>query len=153
MSLEALLPNDLAIAPDDPHQALDGFAPEWPYRSVSLLNPRLYVVRLFHTQHHEDAETNALNLGKKIAEGDYQGLVVDYRRATINHDGHGFGKVADAFAANFPKSLLIAYICDDDTWPYARLMTAMLKAYNLKTTVTQDYDSAVEAIIDQIDAA
>ena len=153
MSIETLLPEDLAIAPDDPHHDLAGFAPEWPYRSVSLLNPRLYFVRLFHTQHHEDAETNALELGRKVAEGDYKGLIMDYRRATLNHDGHGFGKVADAFAANFPKSLLIAYICDEDTWPYARLMTAMLNAYDLKTTVKRDYDGARGAILGQLSAA
>jgi ABC-type proline/glycine betaine transport system substrate-binding protein len=153
MSIEPLLPEDLTIAPDDPHHALEGFDPTWPYRSVSLLDPRLYFVRLFHTQHHDDAETNALELGRKIAEGGYKGLVMDYRRATLNHDGHGFGKVADAFAANFPKSLLIAYICDEDTWPYARLMTAMLKAYDLKTTVKRDFDSARTAIVGQLKAA
>lgn len=152
MSIEALLPNDLAIAPEDPHHQLAGFSPEWPYRSVSLLNPRLYFVRLFHTQHHEDAETNALMLGRKVAEGGYKGLVMDYRRATINHDGNGFGKVADAFTANFPKSLLIAYLCDEDTWPYARLMTAMLNAYGFKTTVKRDFEGAAEAIMEQLDA-
>ncbi len=153
MTDQSLLPDDLAYASADPHAELDGFSPEWPYRSLSLLNPRLYYVRVFETQHHDDAEVEALKLGRKIATGHYSGLVMDYRGATINHDGHGFGKVADAFAANFPKSLLIAYLCDEPTWPYARLMTAMLSAYGLQTTVRQDYDSAVDAILTQLSVA
>ena len=98
--VDIALPDDLALAPEDPHALLDGWSREWPYRSVSLLDPRIYFVRVFHTQPHGEAEGAALTLGLKIAEGGYGGLIMDYRGAAIDHDGEGFLAVADAFAAD-----------------------------------------------------
>ncbi|MCR9129677.1 MAG: hypothetical protein NXI12_09155 [Alphaproteobacteria bacterium] len=148
--VEVALPDDLAFAPDDPHAALDGYAPEWPYRSVSLRAPRIYFVRVFHTQPSAEAEEAALNLGLKITEGRYTGLIMDYRGAGIDHDGQGFLTVADAFAANFPRELLIVYLHDRDTEDYATLMRGLLRAHGLKVARMTEFDRAWTAILDQL---
>lgn len=146
MMFDIPLPDDLATAPHDPHPELDGFAPEWPYRSLSLVDPRIYIVRIFRTQPRELAEAAALTLGRRIAEGDYAGLILDYRGGAIAHDEAVFPAVADAFAANFPSSLLIAYLHDDATEPYARLMRSLLRARGLKTARLAEFDAAWTAI-------
>jgi len=148
--LDLALPDDLAFTPDDPHDALDGCAPEWPYRSLSLLSPRIYVVRVFHTQPHGEAEEAALTLGLKIAEGGYTGLIMDYRGAEIDHDGKGFLAVADAFAANFPRELLIVYLHDRETADYTTLMRGLLRAHGLKVARMTEFDRAWTAILDQL---
>lgn len=148
--VDLALPDDLAFAPDDPHAVLDGYAPEWPYRSVSLLTPRIYYVRVFHTQPHGEAEDAALKLGLKIAEGGYAGLIMDYRGAEIDHDGKGFLAVADAFAANFPRELLVVYLHDRNTEDYATLMRGLLRAHGMKAARMAQFDRAWTAILDQL---
>lgn len=80
---------DLLIAPDDPFEALAGYDPSWPYRSVSLTDPRIYVVRLLRTQSRDTAESAALGLGQRLAEGGYKGLIFDYRRGLSGRLAHG----------------------------------------------------------------
>lgn len=117
---------------------------------MSLLNPRIYYVRLGQTQPSEQAETSALTLGRRIAEGGYAGLIMDYRGAIIDHDGKGFLTVADAFAANFPRQLLIAYLHDDATRDFAQLMRGFLVEYGLKCARMADFQKAWTAIVDQL---
>lgn len=148
--LDTALPDDLVFIPDDPRADLDGWSRDWPYRSVSLLDPRIYYVRVFHTQPHGKAESSALNLGLKIAEGGYAGLIMDYRGAEIDHGDEGFTAVADAFAANFPRHLLIAYLHDRETEPFATLMRGLLRGRGLKAARMGDFERAWTAIVAQL---
>lgn len=144
------LPEDLAFAPEDPFDLLEGFSEEWPYRSMSLTDPRIYYVRLGRTEPSPIAEESALNLGLKIAEGGYAGLIMDYRRAKIDHDGSGFLTVSDAFAANFPRHLLITYLHDESTRDFAQLMRGFLVEHGLKCARMATFENAWTAIIDQL---
>lgn len=147
---DVALPEDLAVTPVDPWPVMTGGAAEWPYRSLSLVAPRIYYVRLFHTQPHQAAENAALELGRKIAEGAYAGLIMDYRGALIDHDRQGFQAVADAFAASFPRDLLMVYLHDRDTAPFAGLMLRQLRERGVKVARMADFQRAWSAIVDQL---
>lgn len=146
MGAEPIHPTDLLIAPDDPFDALQGYAPAWPYRSMSLQDPRLYYVRLFATQPRECAETAALGLGQRLSEGAYEGLILDYRGAEIAHDPQTFPAIADAFAGAFPPGLLIGYVYDRANFVCARLMVRLLRDRKLKAARARDFETAWLAI-------
>jgi hypothetical protein len=146
------LSDDLAFAPEDPFPLLNGFGEEWPYRSMSLINPHIYYVRIGRTQPRPLAEESALNLGLKIAEGGYAGLIMDYRGAVIDHDGQGFLAVSDAFAANFPRQLLIAYLHDEHTRDFAQLMRGFLVEQGLKCARMSSFEAAWTAILKQLNS-
>jgi hypothetical protein len=139
-------PSDLLIAPDDPFEALDGYDPSWPYRSVSLTDPRIYVVRLMRTQSRDTAESAALGLGQRLAEGAYTGLIFDYREAEIEHDPDNFEAIADAFAGAFPAGLRMVYLHDDATFVFARLMVQLLRDRGVRSARASGFERAWTAI-------
>lgn len=139
-------PKDLLFAPDDPFEALDGFHPAWPYRSLSLPDPRIYVVRVFRTQVINAAEAASLQLGRRLAEGDYQGLIIDYRRTEIDHGPDDFPAVADALAGAFPADLRVVYLHDPDTFLVARLMVQLMRDRGVRAARVTSFDAAWSAI-------
>lgn len=150
VTFDVLLPEDLAVAPEDPHPLLEGADAQWPWRSMSVVTPRLYYSRLFRTQANDDAETTALELGRKIAEGGYAGLIMDCRGARVDHDAAAFKSVADAFAASFPRGLLVVYLHDAATASFTAFMRALLRERGVKTARMTDFNRAWAAILDQL---
>ncbi|MGJ3231021.1 MAG: hypothetical protein ACFE0P_04420 [Oceanicaulis sp.] len=146
MTPEPVQPADLLITPDDPFDLLEGFDPAWPYRSLSLCDPRMYLVRLFRTQTQDRAEAAALELGQRLAEGRYKGLIFDYRGAEIGHDPETFPAVADAFASAFPRGLLMVYLHDRESFVFARLMVQLLRDRRVKAARTTRFEAAWQAI-------
>ncbi|MGX6646920.1 hypothetical protein ACWCOP_03125 [Maricaulaceae bacterium MS644] len=147
MTHRPVQPTDLLIAPDDPFEALEGYDPSWPYRSVSLTDPRIYVVRLLRTQARDTAENAALGLGQRLADGYYKGLILDYRQAEIDHGPDNFAAIADAFAGAFPAGMPMVYLHDGATFVFARLMVQLLRDRGVRAARASAFAPAWEAII------
>lgn len=142
--------DDIIFGPEDPFDRLDGFDPDWPFRSVSILKPRLYYVRLFETQPTGASEEAALRLGHRLSEGHYKGLIMDYRQAEIAHEYGGFEAVANAFGHSFPRQLLMVYIHDEDNYVFAHQMLTLLRERGVKVARTSTWDAAVDALMGQM---
>lgn len=146
MAVAPVQPNDLLFAPDDPFEALDGHDPAWPYRTLSLVDPRILVVRVFETPVLDDAEAEALKLGRRLAEGGYRGLIIDYRTAGIDHGPGDFSTLADALARAFPADLRVVYLHDADTFVIARLMVQLMRDRRVRAARVKSFDAAWMAI-------
>lgn len=149
---DVCLPEDLALAPEDPHGLIDGPGSDLPWRSISFITPRLYYSRVFRTRANEDGEATALQLGAKIAQGGYAGLIMDCRGAVVDHDERIYTNIADAFTASFPPGLPVVYLHDAATARFACFMLGLLRKRGVKVARMTDFERAWTAIVDQLNS-
>ncbi len=150
MTRRAVLPGDLAIAPDDPFAGLEPGRAHAPWRSFSLTAPRLFCSKVFRRLGAREGEAAARRIGGGLAEGDYEGLVLDYRGAVIKADPDASRALADASAAAFPRGVLVGYLSDAPSAPYTKLMTTLLRDRGVKAARAGDFDTLYGALVGRL---
>ncbi|MEQ8403702.1 MAG: hypothetical protein RKE49_01300 [Oceanicaulis sp.] len=152
MALATLPLGDLTFVSDDPFCGLEPAGANPAVRSFSLAEQRLYCSKMFRTLGPRESEAAALRVGAWLAEGEYGGLIMDYRGAVIEADSAASAALADAAAAAFPRGILVGFIGDGESAPYTRLMTTLLRDRGVKAARAADFDSLYAALVRRLNS-
>jgi hypothetical protein len=89
-----------------------------------------------------DSLTNARALCQRLREEGQDGLIMDYRRCSLDHTVAQFAEVGAVFAEQMPNTVRVAYIYAPENFMHAAVMTKQLAKAGLAARAFNGFEDA-----------
>lgn len=100
------------------------------------------VISLIGRNRVEESRQNALRLCERMVREERTGLIMDYRRCTLDHTVAQFSEVATIFAENMPPGARIGYVYAPENFMHAATMTKQLAKAGFPARAFNSFDDA-----------
>ena len=109
---------------------------------TALEDANVLVISLIGRNPVRESLANAEKLCERMHREEREGLIMDYRRCSLDHTVAQFAEVAGIFAEKLPAGVRIAYVYAPENVMHAATMTKQLARAGLPARAFDNFDAA-----------